>query len=239
MCVVNDSTKPAAGKEAPMKGRFNQNPSDERKEAAERPPDARDKILRAAIEEFAGNGFINASTNRIVKRAGVSKGLMFHYFGNKYRLYLACLGHARDVYEDYIRHGDFMKERDIFNRLLMAAKDKLMLFQQDHYLYVVLAEAYSLPNEPAFAEAKELVAGFVRDAMAVVMDGVDTSPFIDGHDPQRIISYIVTSVMAYGNVLLARYRNDLDKAFEHYEVIMAEIDEIIEFLKDGIYRKEP
>lgn len=38
------------------------------------------RILNAAINEFAEKGYENASTNEIVKDAGISKGLLFHYF---------------------------------------------------------------------------------------------------------------------------------------------------------------
>ena len=39
-----------------------------------------DRILNAAIKEFAQKGYDSASTNEIVKEAGISKGLLFHYF---------------------------------------------------------------------------------------------------------------------------------------------------------------
>ncbi|EUJ31031.1 TetR family transcriptional regulator [Listeria cornellensis FSL F6-0969] len=45
--------------------------------------DKRDKILKVAVEEFADHGYKAASTNRISEIAGVSKGLIFHYFGSK------------------------------------------------------------------------------------------------------------------------------------------------------------
>ena len=38
------------------------------------------KIINASIEEFS-KGYSLASTNEIVRKAGVSKGLLFHYFG--------------------------------------------------------------------------------------------------------------------------------------------------------------
>jgi len=46
-------------------------------------PEKRDRILNAAIEEFASFPFEKASTNHIVAKAGISKGLLFHYFGSK------------------------------------------------------------------------------------------------------------------------------------------------------------
>lgn len=46
-----------------------------------------DKMINGAMEVFARKGYKLASTDDMVKVAGVSKGLWFHYFGNKAGLY--------------------------------------------------------------------------------------------------------------------------------------------------------
>ena len=60
------------------------------------PEDKRQKILQASLDEFAEHGYLNASTNRIVQAAGISKGLLFHYFGSKKKLFLYVLDHTID-----------------------------------------------------------------------------------------------------------------------------------------------
>ena len=46
-----------------------------------------DRIINAALKIFAQNGYKHASTDVIVKEAGISKGLLFHYFSSKSGLY--------------------------------------------------------------------------------------------------------------------------------------------------------
>lgn len=46
-----------------------------------------DIMLNGAIEVIAKNGYKHASTDEMVAVSGVSKGLWFHYFGNKKGLY--------------------------------------------------------------------------------------------------------------------------------------------------------
>ena len=46
-----------------------------------------DRIINAALQVFAVNGYRHASTDEIVRIAGISKGLLFHYFGSKLGLY--------------------------------------------------------------------------------------------------------------------------------------------------------
>ena len=46
-----------------------------------------DRIINAALRSFALGGYLHASTDDIVKLAGISKGLIFHYFETKLGLY--------------------------------------------------------------------------------------------------------------------------------------------------------
>ncbi len=45
------------------------------------------QILQIALEQFISKGFYGASTREISKIAGVSSGLLFHYFDSKESLY--------------------------------------------------------------------------------------------------------------------------------------------------------
>lgn len=51
-------------------------------------------ILEAALEEFSAHGYAEASLNRIITNAGISKGSMYYYFDGK-----------QDLYAHVIRHG--------------------------------------------------------------------------------------------------------------------------------------
>jgi AcrR family transcriptional regulator len=43
--------------------------------------------MRAALDEFAAHGFHDASLNRVIEAAGISKGSMYYYFDSKEDLY--------------------------------------------------------------------------------------------------------------------------------------------------------
>jgi AcrR family transcriptional regulator len=49
------------------------------------------QIVAVAIGEFAENGYAGASMVDIARQAGISKPLIYQYFGSKDGLYLACL----------------------------------------------------------------------------------------------------------------------------------------------------
>jgi AcrR family transcriptional regulator len=56
--------------------------------------DREQQILDAAVAEFGGRGYAHASMAAIAQRAGISKPLVYEYFGSKEGLYLACLSRA-------------------------------------------------------------------------------------------------------------------------------------------------
>jgi TetR/AcrR family transcriptional regulator len=52
---------------------------------------AKEKIVKAAIQEFAAKGFDGARVDEIARRAGLNKTLLYHHIGNKDSLFTAAL----------------------------------------------------------------------------------------------------------------------------------------------------
>lgn len=62
------------------------------------PDEKRARILAAAAELFAQNGFRTTATAQIAEAAGVSEGIVFHHFGSKKKLLAAVAAdHGRRV----------------------------------------------------------------------------------------------------------------------------------------------
>ena len=57
-------------------------------------PEREQQIIAAAVDEFAAGGYAGASMIAIAARAGISKPLIYQYFGSKDGLYLTCLHHV-------------------------------------------------------------------------------------------------------------------------------------------------
>ena len=55
------------------------------------PERTRKRILSAALKEFAARGFAGARVDAIARRAAVNKRMLYHYFGNKERLFQQVL----------------------------------------------------------------------------------------------------------------------------------------------------
>src|SRR5450755_1775287 len=55
------------------------------------PERTRERILCAALQEFAAHGFAGARVDVIARRAAINKRMLYHYFGGKEELFRAVL----------------------------------------------------------------------------------------------------------------------------------------------------
>jgi AcrR family transcriptional regulator len=61
------------------------------KPGARNPQQTQQRILEAALEEFAGKGFAGARVDVIARRARINKRMLYHYFGDKEGLFREVL----------------------------------------------------------------------------------------------------------------------------------------------------
>jgi AcrR family transcriptional regulator len=59
--------------------------------ATRNPARTRERILSGALKEFAAKGFAGARVDIIARRANINKRMLYHYFGNKEKLFRAVL----------------------------------------------------------------------------------------------------------------------------------------------------
>ena len=68
-----------------------------------------EQTLTEAHALFAANGYAAVTMDEIAARVGVTKPLLYNYFGNKERLYIACMERANGASsdsKDRFGHGD-------------------------------------------------------------------------------------------------------------------------------------
>jgi TetR/AcrR family transcriptional regulator len=193
-----------------------------------------DRILNAALKEFAQKGYENASTNGIVKSAGISKGLLFHYFKNKKELYLYLYNHFADVMaKEFFNELDF-SERDIFERMktLMNLKSKLMARHPEVFDFMVAAAMESAE------EVKELLNNanteLIHSSYSQLFENIDTTKFRDGVDIQRAINIIMWTLQGFSNQELEKAKA-LNKDLHDFDEAFTEAEVYIEMLKKAFY----
>ena len=101
------------------------------------PEEKRTRFLEAAWEEFTRVSFAEASTNQIVRRAGVPRGSFYQYFRDKEDLFAYLMTQARDHFiELYAKimeksGGDFFKTQLVcFESFAHQGGEKDVLFNR-------------------------------------------------------------------------------------------------------------
>lgn len=74
--------------------------------------DTINKILEIGIEEFANKGLDRANINVIVKKAGVSVGVIYKYYKDKDNFFLECVRHSLKLLEQVLK-DTFSDDADV------------------------------------------------------------------------------------------------------------------------------
>jgi AcrR family transcriptional regulator len=76
-----------------------------------------EQMVAVAIAEFAANGYAGASMVEIARRAGISKPLIYQYFGSKDGLFLACLHSVSSALLDRLRTAELEVDDSVASRI--------------------------------------------------------------------------------------------------------------------------
>jgi AcrR family transcriptional regulator len=200
-------------------------------------------ILQACIEEFARNGYALASTNAIVKRAGIPKGTLFYFFGSKKDLYLYVIDHAvakfAAAFKEISANLDAGQPSDLFERLLHRGSARMQFVVQEPLLYQIFYNAFINTPDEIRLEMQTRFASYAQTSGGRLLDGLDTSKFREDIQPERAIE-LVTLVL---EGLLNRYLPALQRlspaeSLAVVEKITAEARLHFEMLKKGLYKEE-
>jgi AcrR family transcriptional regulator len=139
------------------------------------PPDKQERVLDAALAEFADQGYQAASLNRVVAQAGIAKGSLYQYFPNKEGIFHYIFQYALKL----VRHTlttvkDETLEENFFVRLeksLLAGVRFLREHPRIFSLYLKIQLDKNVPFREEFLaavrrHATEYFASLVRRAQA-------------------------------------------------------------------------
>lgn len=201
------------------------------------PPDKQERVLDAALEEFADRGYHQASLNRVVAQAGIAKGSLYQYFPNKEGIFRHIFQYALSLVRGTLMDvKDETREEDFFTRLeksLLAG----VRFSREHprifSLYLKIQFDKNVPCREEFLaavrrHAAEYFASLVRRAKArgELRPGV----------PEAASLFLLDAV--FDRFLQAVAVPSLDVALGLHQapdiVVRQRVRELINLLKDGL-----
>jgi TetR/AcrR family transcriptional regulator len=198
-------------------------------------PEKQDRIINAAIKEFAQKGYDKASTNEIVKEAEISKGLLFHYFKNKKQLFLFLVNYCYETVAELFYQKFSFTEVDFFNRMRQSVIIKMELSERYPDIFKFIQEAYMEDAVEIKQEMEEKKRELIHLNINKVYEGVDYSKFRDDVDLQKIIKIITWTFEKMSDEELSKAKvipgHEID-----YKKIFDEFEEYLTILKTCFYK---
>ena len=198
----------------------------------------RERILNAAMSEFQA-GYKRASTDNIVREAGISKGLLFHYFGTKEKLYDFLLDYAIDTMQaDFI---DLVNthQQDILDSIWQLSLLKQDLSRRYPRIFEFMARVYVDDKD---SPAKEHLERFLQIRANVLRDvyaQCDHSLFREDIPPEKVIGIINMTMDGFAQQKLNEVEKDgIGEAMrENYDVYLTELKECLDILRKVFYKQ--
>lgn len=201
------------------------------------PADKQERVLDAALAEFADQGYHQASLNRMVAQAGIAKGSLYQYFPNKEGIFAYIFQYGLKVVR---RTLTTVKEETLEENFFKRLEKSLLAgvaFSREHPRIFSLYLRIQLDNKVPFREeflaavrrhATEYFASLVRRAQSrgELRPGVprDATLFLLDAVFDRFLQAVAVPAL---DVTLG-----LHQASD--EVIHKHIRELISLLKEGL-----
>ena len=122
-----------------------------------------DRMINAALKLFAENGYRRASTDEMVKEAGISKGLLFHYFTSKAGLYEFICDYSVKFVIMEMSSTVGKEEKDYFRLRRQIEKAKMTAMKNFPYIQLFLLQMEKETSKEAL-EVMQPAAQALRSA---------------------------------------------------------------------------
>ncbi len=188
-------------------------------------------IIEAAMSAFGATGYKKTSVSDIAAAAGISKAMVFHYFGTKKDLYLYLIKYCSDL---IMREIDKIFDRtltDFFDRILQAAEIKISILMQHPSALTFITSVYYETNEEVAGDIKNFLQQGMeyRDQFAIT--GIDDFKFKEGIDAALIMKMLYWMTEGYMNSVKGLQDYDFDSFFKDYK-------DSLKVMKANFYKQE-
>lgn len=191
-----------------------------------------ERIIDAALKEFAEYGYENASTNRIVKTCGVSKGSLFKYFENKEELYFYLIDTVSARMAEETRLDINRLSKDLYERVIAYSVTEISWYAANpvkgRFLIGIASESGSDIGRKIIDRYGEKS----EDIYETLLKGVDMSGF---HNSRREITDILRWVLMGFNSSFLKSISDSDDDIETLKKsYIRQLKRHLQVLKSGL-----
>jgi len=192
----------------------------------------RERIINAAFEEFAQNGYDKASTNKIIKDAEISKGSLFNYFKSKKDLYLFLLEYMAQIIDKIYNEIDF-NETDLFERLKDIGLIKFKIMNKFPKAFDFLKRTGKEKSDEVKIEIDIINKQFIKEGLENGYQNIDFTKFRDDIDLQKTLDIINWTILSF-----AMQQADKLNSYEDINMeLLEEWDSYFDIMKRCFYKE--
>jgi AcrR family transcriptional regulator len=190
-------------------------------------------IIDASIHEFAEKGFKNASVNKIVEKAGISKGSLFNYFKSKNLLFDHIYQIAlREVISYLTKVRNESQNDDFFIRFSKIIKSGIAFINKHPRLARIY---FRLLNSDDSPHGKTIIQNLHSEAIRYLTQfveiGIERNE-LRGDLNSNAAAFLMESTL--NRILQVHYLNIFDAKSELSKTNTKWIDEIVNTLRIGL-----
>jgi TetR/AcrR family transcriptional regulator len=191
-------------------------------------------ILDSALIEFSEKGFSKASTNSIVNRAGVSKGLLFHYFDNKEHLLVACYENVLNYVINKTKSQTDIQHPDILIRIRDHALSKVKLYHEEPVIPKFYNIVNELNNPELYRQIKEKRESLQKEFIIELYSNFDRTLFNNKVDISKAIKVIQWTL----ETISLKWKNKYHGVFDDlaFTDLENQMDDYINFFRTNMYK---
>lgn len=190
-----------------------------------------DRMINAALKIFALRGYKLANTNDISAAASISKGLLFHYFGNKKQLYLYLYRHSVAIVKEQMRAQMDLSETDFFLLMMNAQQIKTNIMNRYPYIFSFLLKAYYEQDAAVVDDIASYNVQTLDDNTALISQKADRSKFRDDATLEQALKLVVWCAEGLMKTKLQQECFDVEE-------MNREFLECLQLLKRSFYKDE-
>jgi AcrR family transcriptional regulator len=198
----------------------------------------KETIIDAAIDEFSNNTFLEASVNRIIEKASISKGSLYQYFEDKKDLYLYLIEVASQKKLDYLQKQSITLQFDDFFdgfEQLMLLGTQFSLLNPQLSKLVSQATQGKLVDE-SIQKMQEMNRNYLIHLVEQAKDNNQINPALETDMVVFMLNVVTTQFHRY---LYDKYSSTMDDLINNENIIddqmlKKHIHDLIEVIKNGM-----
>jgi AcrR family transcriptional regulator len=195
------------------------------------PEEKQNIIINAAFTAFGNNGYKKTSVNDIATAAGISKSMIFHYFGTKKDLYLYLINLCGNIVINEMNDKFDKSVTDFFDRIILASDIKVAAIKRYPAAISFLTSVYYEESEEVKDDITTILSQSKDIRNKIAFDGTDLSKFKDGIDPYLVFKMLLWLTEGFMSA-------SKDKAGIDIEVVCEEIYACMRLIKNNFYKEE-